>query len=237
MEEMYFSVVVPTYNEEKRIENTLREIYKYFAKRGKNFEVIVIDDGSSDDTVRLLQDLKKKFKNLKILKQGKNYGKGWAVKRGVLAAKGKYILTKDADLSTPMTETDKLLKELETGADLAISCRIHPDGTDMRFSQPLIRRIVGKIFSKLVNIFVINGIKDTQAGTKMYKANAAKKLFRKQKIKRIAFDVEILYLAKRAGMGIAQIPVMWSTDGKSRLRFFKELRVLWDIFTIKLNHK
>ena len=234
---MEFSIVIPTFNEEKRIENTVRQIYKYFTKKRKNFEVIVIDDGSSDGTVRLLQDLKKKLKNLKILKQGKNYGKDWAVKRGVLVAKGKYILTKDADLSTPMVETDKLLKELEVGADLAISCRIHPDGKDMRFSQPLIRRIVGKIFSKLVNVFVINGIRDTQAGTKMYKADVAKKLFRKQTIKRIAFDVEILYLAKRAGMNIAVVPVMWSTDGKSRMRFFKELMVLWDIFTIKFNHR
>jgi|SRR3989344_205782 len=234
---MEFSIIIPTFNEEKRIEDTVREIYKYFAKRGKDFEIIVVDDGSSDGTVGFLVNLKKEFKNLKILVQGKNYGKGWAVKRGVLASKGKYILTKDADLSTPMAETDKLLKELEAGADLAISCRIHPDGTDMRFNQPLIRRIVGKIFSKLVNLFVLKGISDTQAGTKMYKFEAAKKLFPEQKIKRIAFDVEILYLAKRTGMNIAVVPVMWSTDGKSRLRFFKELRVLWDIFTIKLNHK
>lgn len=234
---MEFSIVIPTFNEEKRIENTVREIYEYFARKRKNFEIIVVDDGSIDDTVRLLQDLKKKFKNLKILSQEKNFGKGWAVRRGVLAAKGKYILTKDADLSTPMAETDKLLKELENGADLAISCRIQPDGIDMRFTQPFHRRLAGKIFSRLVNLFVLRGISDTQAGTKMYKADAAKKLFRRQKIKRIAFDVEILYLAKRTGMGIAQVPIMWSTDGKSRLSFFKELRVLWDIFTIKLNHR
>ena len=138
---MQISIVIPTYNEEKRIEKTITTIEKYFTDKRLAGEIIVSDDHSSDQTVAQVTSLQQKYSNIKILTSEKNYHKGWPVRAGMLAAVGEYILFTDADLATPFTEVEKLLAAVRKGADLAIGSRIQPGGIDLRRSQPLYRRL------------------------------------------------------------------------------------------------
>lgn len=211
------SVVVPTYNEEKNIAGTIATIEKYFAEHKITGEIIISDDYSSDETVAKVRGLLPKYKNLKILTSYQNYHKGWPVKTGMLTATGKYILFSDADLATPITEVNKLLAAIDRGADLAIGSRIQPGGVDLRRSQPQYRRLLGKIFTKLTNLLIAD-IVDSQCGFKLFKSNVARELFSRQKIKNIVFDVEILFLARKLGYKISQVPVNWQYAGETRMR-------------------
>lgn len=210
------SVVIPTFNEEKIIIPTIYAVDNYLKTRNLKGEIIVSDDASSDKTVKEVEKLKNKYGNLSILEMDRNYYKGWPVKQGMLRAQGKLILYMDADMSTPIEEADKLIKAIENGADLAIGSRIH-NGKDLRESQPLYRRILGKVFSNFKSI-LIPKIDDSQCGFKMFTHESAKKLFSKQKIENIIFDVEILYLADKFGLKISQVPVEWKHSGETRMK-------------------
>ena len=214
---MDLSVVIPTYNESKNIPKTILAIEEYFKKRKLVGEVIVVDDASRDNTVDAVKEIAKSQKNLSLVEMERNYHKGWPVKQGVVQSRGKYVLCTDADLSTPIEEADKLRAALDKGADVAIGSRINEEGIDLRSSQPFYRRILGKAFSNLKS-FLISDIVDSQCGFKMYRRDVAKKLFEKQRIKNIIFEVEILYLAQKFGYKIAQIPVEWEHSGESRMK-------------------
>jgi dolichyl-phosphate beta-glucosyltransferase len=214
---MDLSVIVPTYNESKNIENTLVKIEEYFKKEKINGEIIVVDDASCDDTAEKVRKLTRREKNIFLTEMEKNYYKGWPVKIGMLKAVGNYIMYTDADLSTPIEEAKKLKKAIDSGADIAIGSRVHEGGIDLRKSQPLYRQVLGKIFSNLKN-FLISDIADSQCGFKMYKKDAAKKLFEKQRIKNIIFEVEILYLAKKLNYKVVQVPVEWKHSKETRMR-------------------
>lgn len=235
---MKYSIVIPTYNEEKRIEKTLKTIHAFFQKKKSLFEVIVSDDNSSDLTVKVVKDIQSSFPEIKIIESKINYYKGWPVKLGVLASKGDYILMTDADLSTPIEEADKLQKEIDKGAGVAIGSRIDERGHDERESQPLYRRILGKIFTSLRKILTPE-IKDSQCGFKMFSRKSAQDLFRRQKIKNIIFDVEILYLAKKLDYKIAQVPVRWYYSGETRMRlnFKNAISTMISLVAIFLWHK
>ena len=213
---MDLSVVIPTYNESKNISKTISAIEEYFEKRKLAGEIIVVDDASHDDTAEKVKEIAKKEKNVSLIVMERNYHKGWPVKKGIIQSRGKYILYTDADLSTPIEEADKLRAALDKGADIAIGSRIH-EGGDLRSSQPTYRRILGKMFSTLKS-FLIPNIADSQCGFKMYRKDIAKKLFAKQRIKNIIFEVEILYLAQKFGYKIAQVPVEWEHSGESRMK-------------------
>ena len=214
---MELSVVIPTYNESQRIGKTLETIEEYFKNRGMVGEIIVVDDASNDATCQKVEEKMKKYKNISLLRLEKNYYKGWPVKKGILKASGKYVMYTDADLATPIEEAGKLKKAIDGGADLAIGSRAHPDGIDMRRTQPLYRRVLGKMFSKIKNILIAD-IEDSQCGFKMYKREVAKDLVSRQKIKNIIFEVEILYLAQKLGFKIAQVPIQWQHSGETRMR-------------------
>lgn len=232
---MKLSIIIPTFNEEGRIIASLVKINDFLKKSRLQAEVIVVDDGSQDKTVEVTKGFKKNFPQLRIIEMGENFGKGWAVRKGVLEAEGDQILFTDADLATPIEELGKLKEKINEGYDLAIASRVHEDGRDERSStQSMFRRLMGKVFNLLVSALVISGFKDTQCGFKLFKAQAAKKIFLKQRIKRIGFDVEILYLAKKNNLKIAEVPIKWQGGKESRMSIGKELGVIKDILSIRL---
>jgi dolichyl-phosphate beta-glucosyltransferase len=211
------SIIVPVYNEEKRIRSTLQTVNAYFEKRYSSFEIIAVDDSSTDESLTALRDLQLRHPRLTVIALPKNSWKGWAVRTGVLAARGDLILITDADLSTPIGQFSRLTKQLyRSKAAIAIGSRVH--GThDERASQPLIRRLFGKLFTYLRKSLIAD-LEDTQCGFKLYRREVAYDLFVRQRIQNIIFDVEILYLAHKRGYKVIEVPVQWQHRPSDRMR-------------------
>ncbi|MCX7917396.1 MAG: glycosyltransferase family 2 protein [bacterium] len=218
---MEISVIIPAYNEEKRILKTLEKIYKYFKDRNYNFEIIVVDDGSQDSTVKIVDEFSKDKKQVKILRHSKNMGKGAAVKTGILNAIGDLILFTDADLSTPIEEFEKLKKSIENGFDIVIGSRGVKE-SKIVVPQPWYRRIIGRVFPLLVRLLVIRDFKDTQCGFKLFKKEPAKKIFNGLKTTGFAFDVEVLARGKKEGYKIAEVGVVWYNSFYSSVKIFND---------------
>lgn len=210
------SIVIPAYKGAKIIPKSVDNIYRYLRKNKIEGEIIVVDDKSPDRTVAVVEEKIKFCPILRLFCLKKNSMKGWAVRKGVLEARGRYILTCDQDLSTPISEAKKLLRKIKMGADLAIGIRIHQGGFDMRRTQPFSRRLIGKIF-KLMKGSLLEEIVDTQCGFKLFTRKAARYLFKRQRIKDIIYDVEILSLAKKKNYKIIQVPVIWKHDDRSAM--------------------
>jgi len=217
---MEISIVIPAYNEEKRIGKTLERVYEYFKKKKTEFEIIVVDDGSNDRTVEIVEKFSSDKKEIRILKHEKNMGKGKAVKTGILDAKGNLILFTDADLSTPIEEFEKLKKAIENGYDIAIGSRGLKD-SKIVIPQPFYRRIIGRIFPLLVKLIVIKDFKDTQCGFKLFKKEVAKKIFSQLKTEGFAFDVEVLARGKKENFKIAEVGVLWYNSPESKVSILK----------------
>mgnify|MGYP006267293167 CR=1 FL=1 len=192
------SVVVPVYNEERRIQPTLERLSGYLNDNFKEFEIIVVDDGSSDGTVTLVKRLEKRLGDIRLIQYPANKGKGYAIKQGALFSRGALFLTCDADLSTPIEELDKLIPFIISGFDIAIGSR-GLDESDIAVRQPWYREGMGRIFNLFVRSIVIGGIKDTQCGFKLFNGDIARDLFKKSRLNGFSFDAEILFLAKKAG--------------------------------------
>ena len=204
---MYLSVIIPCYNEEKRIAKTLEAIYCFLREKPYTWEILVIDNGSTDGTRQLVEEYADQIKNLRLVVHS-SHGKGWAVKQGMLEAQGEYRLFTDADNSTDITQLDKLLPYATHGADVVISSR-KKEGAVITEKQPFYRVWLGKLFPLLVRILVpsLSDIKDTQNGFKAFSARAAESIFRRQQVKAWAFDVELLVIARDLGFKIAEFPV------------------------------
>jgi dolichyl-phosphate beta-glucosyltransferase len=226
------SIVIPAYNEEERIIPTVGAIASHVSSLGFPWELIVADDGSRDTTVHLLKDLG--FVNLRVLETPSNGGKGCAVRRGMLAARGKYILFDDADNSTPIEEVGKLLRKLDTeGYDVAVGSRA-VEGAEEAHRSPLRRLMSGGLRWLVRNVLRI-GVQDTQCGFKMYTREAARRLHTAQTLMGFSFDLEILYLASRFGYRIAEVPVAWIDAPGSKVDTRKEAqRFLRDMCKIRL---
>lgn len=223
------SIIIPAYNEEKRIGKTLDTIILFAEKNLPAFEILVVDDGSTDKTIEIANQRK-----VKTVKNPKNMGKGASVKTGMLMAEGEYLLFSDADLSTPIEETMKFLEYIED-YDVVFGSRNLPE-SNITVTQPLYRRVMGKIFPFLVNCLVLRGIKDTQCGFKMFKRESAKRLFSKQTLSGFGFDVEILYLAKKNGHSVLELPVSWKNDPSSKVHPIRDsFRMLLDLMKIRKN--
>ncbi|MCL5961275.1 MAG: glycosyltransferase family 2 protein [Chloroflexi bacterium] len=235
--EPFLSVAISAYNEEARIGPSLQKIVDYLDGRGYAYEIVVNDDGSRDKTREVVRSIKSP--RLTLLSTPHNMGKGAGIRRAVLASQGTYVLFTDADLSTPIEEVDRVLEKMASGYDIAIGSRIQPDGTDMRASQPLYRRLLGKLFHSLVALLVVKGVGDTQSGFKCFRREVGHKLFQSSVLNSIIFDVEVLYLARRSGYSVAEVPVMWTNASGSRMRVSSghALRVLWDLCRIPLIHR
>ncbi|MDM8531700.1 glycosyltransferase family 2 protein [Anaerolineales bacterium HSG25] len=229
----YLSIIIPTYNESFRIVPTIGAVASHVSGLGFPWELIIADDGSVDGTIQMIQELE--FTNLTLLLTDKNGGKGSAVQRGMLVAKGKYMLFDDADNSTPIEELDKVLvKVAQEGYDVAVGSRAIA-GAEAAKRSPL-RRLMSNTLRGLVqNVFHI-GVQDTQCGFKLFTRKAAQELYGKQTIMGFSFDLEILYLAEKYGYHIAEVPVTWRDAPGSKVDTRKEAhRFLRDLAKIKLN--
>jgi len=205
-------------------------------ERGYSNEIIVVDDGSNDETVLVVRKAAEKYPAIVLLQNDRNKGKGYSIKQGVLSSRGRFVLMSDADLSTPIEEIGKLFKELEGGYDIAIGSR-SVSGSMVLKRQAWYRQLMGKTFNKLVQAIAVNGIRDTQCGFKLFTANAARIVFALQRIERFAFDVEALYLAKKMGLGIREVPVIWVNSPDSRVSIFRDsLQMLGDLLKIRVYH-
>jgi dolichyl-phosphate beta-glucosyltransferase len=230
------SIIIPAYNEENRIGNTLNLISNYLKEKNLNAEIIVSDDGSSDKTQEIVKKYEEKIPNLKFIGYEKNQGKGFAVKKGVEASQGQYILFTDADNSTPIEEFEKLMQKMkESSSQVAIGSR-YLSNSDVKIAQPFYRILIGRIGNFLIQLFLIDNIKDTQCGFKLFEYKVAKEIFSLQKVKRFGFDMEALVIAKTLGYKIIEVPVSWFNSDESRVRPIKDaLITLKDLAYIKLN--
>lgn len=234
---MLLSIVIPAYNEEKRLQSTLEKIYSYLKGKDYEYEVIVIDDGSSDRTaeVALGSELNKTGR-LSLLKNERNRGKGFSVKRGILDCRAEFILFTDSDLSTPIEELDELFLSIQSGYDIVIGSR-SIEGAEVRVHQPFYRELMGNFFNVLVQILVLKGFIDTQCGFKLFKGDTAKDIANELKIDRFGFDVEMLYLAQKKNYKIKELPVIWLNSPTSKVNpVFDSWRMFIDLLSIKRLH-
>lgn len=229
----FISFVIPVYNEEERIGATLDVVLNYFSNTDYLVEVIVVDDGSTDKTVNVVQSYREK---VKLLSYGKNLGKGAAVRYGMLSSTGDYRIFSDADLSTPIYEIEKILDRLKKGADICIGSRAI-DPSLIKKHQPFYREFMGKTFNKFVQMLLMRGIEDTQCGFKGFTAESAQYLFSCSKIDGFSFDVEILYLAQKAKMKIEQVPVEWYNDQRTKVHPLRDsFNMFIELLKIKKIH-
>lgn len=208
MQSVDLSVIIPAYNEERRLNPTLDETLAFLAARGLSHEVLVVDDGSTDGTIELVRRHPAYGDVLHLIPLPANRGKGAAVRSGVLASRGERVLFTDADLSTPLAELSKLEAALSAGAEIAIASRAKR-GARLEKRQPFYRVFMGKTFNKMVQLVATPGIVDTQCGFKLFRGDLARRLFTIARIDGFGFDVEILFLARRLGRRIDEIPVVW----------------------------
>ena len=228
------SIVIPAYNEENRIKNTLIIIKDFLESHAIKAEIIVVSDGSSDGTVAVVRKLKDKIPQLKVIANKQNRGKGFAVKTGVKASQGEYILFTDADNSTPIEEYLELKKRTR-GNDIVIGSRWLRHSKVKR-KQSQLRIFIGRFGNGIIRMFLIDGIADTQCGFKLFSHEAAKQVFSRQKVNGFGFDVELLVIAKSLHYRIAEVPVSWFNSVESRFRPVRDaLRTFLDLIYIKLN--
>jgi len=232
---MHLSVIIPAYNEEKKLPKTLREIDDYLRKQNYDSEIIVVSDGSKDKTVEVAKNLMSEIKNLRVIEFKKNQGKGFGVKEGMLGALGNFRLFTDADNSTPIFQIEKMWPEFEKGFDIVIGSR-DIRGAILDPPQPLFRRFTGEVFKYLRKIIVdLWEIEDSQCGFKCFTKRAAENIFPKCKINRFAFDPEILLVGKKLGYKIKEIPIYWKNDLQSKVKLKSMVKMLLDLYKIRLN--
>lgn len=225
------SVVIPAYNEETRLPRTLREIHGYLAERGYDAEILVVDDGSRDGTAARARELA--LPSVRIIGYGRNRGKGFAVRAGVLAASKEAVLFCDADHSTPIGDIEAFWRPYDRGCDVVIASR-HLARSQIRVRQPLYRRVMGKGFRFIVSLFGPRGIRDTQCGFKLFRAEAARRIFSGLRTRGFAFDVEALLRARAAGCRVAEVPVRWINEPDSRVRAVRDSwRMLIEILRMR----
>ena len=236
-EQVDVSVIIPAYNEQWRLPTTLIEVITYFEERACPYEIVVVDDGSKDDTASLVKKFEKIRPGVRLIRVPTNQGKGYAVKTGMVNARGKRLLMADADGSAPIAELEKLEQALNQGADIAIGSRAM-FSSDTKVQTDFFHKIRGRVFNWLVNFVLLPGIADTQCGFKLFTLDAAKFLFSHQRSKRYSFDVELLYIALRAGFKTTEVPVNWKNAPGSKVSpILDPLRMLRDLFVFRVWHR
>lgn len=229
------SIVIPAYNEAVRIEGTLERVVGCVVRDGWDAEVLVVDDGSTDETVDIVQHWMAKYPFLHLSKNPGNRGKGFSVRNGLLQSAGEYVMFTDADLSAPIEEATRLFEALDGGADVAIGSR-WLDKQRQIVQQPLYRRFFGRCFNWVTRKVMGLPYRDTQCGFKAFKRDAAQTIFRLQTIERWGFDPEILFIARKLKLKVVEVPVTWGHDERSRISYLKDgMKMLEEMAQIRGN--
>lgn len=237
MSQYYLSLVFPAFNETERLPGTLEKSVGYLKGAGYTFEIIVVDDGSSDGTSDAARShMEGKGIDFRIITLEENRGKGYAVKAGIESAKGEIVFFSDSDLSTPIEELEKLLPFFERGWDIVIGSRGMRE-SDHRVRQPLYRELSGRFFNVWVRLLALPGIMDTQCGFKGFSRKTIEPITSRQRLFGFAFDVEILFIASRLGYSIKEVPVTWRDDRRTKIKLFRDaLGMFLDILKIRFMH-
>jgi dolichyl-phosphate beta-glucosyltransferase len=231
------SLIIPAYNEEKRLPESLEQAISFFADKPYSYEVICVVEKSEDNTAKIAAEVTKDHIEFSVLANTDHRGKGYAVKTGFKKAQGELVFFTDADLSTPLYEIDKFLQYFEDNKniDVLIADREH-QLTEIRKRQSRIRQEMGRTFNRIVKLFSLTKLKDTQCGFKAFRYNIAKKLISQQTIDGFAFDVELLMLAEKAGAQIQALPVAWINSPESKVKIWRDpIKMIWELIQIRWN--
>ncbi len=229
----YLSLIIPAYNEAVRIRSTLGTVAAHLDTLGHSHEIIAVDDGSTDDTHRLIVEGSSETTALRIVSYEPNRGKGYAVRQGVFASRGEYVAFSDADLSAPIDQLSKLFAAIEKGYDIAIGSRAIK-GAEIPIHQPFYRELGGKALNLVIRVLAVPGIHDTQCGFKLFRGDAARAIFDRCFVTSWGFDVEVLYVARRLGYRIAEIPVKWSHAEGSKIRPLRAgVQLVYDVVRMR----
>ena len=237
MNDPFISIIIPAYNEESRLAKTLRRVREYLDAQAYSYEVVVVIDGARDNTAAVAQKIAQDWPNLRVLENKENHGKGFVVRQGLLAAQGEYRVFSDADNSTDIAHLEKMLAKFKEGFEVVIGSRDAEDvpGATQAVPQSGFKRFLGNLGNLVIQVLVLPGIWDTQAGFKGFSASAAWKIFSKATIDRWGFDVEALALAKRLGYKIGIIPVYWENDAQSHVKLSGYIGALLETFKVRWN--
>ena len=231
MSQPFLTVVIPAYNEESRILATLEQLHTYLSLQDYSWEILVSDDGSNDATAELVHIFSAKRPHVRLLSLD-HRGKGWAVQQGMLAATGEYRFLCDADLSMPVDQIARFLPSAVEGVDVVVGSRELPESR--RFGEPAHRHLMGRVFNLIIRLLALPGIRDTQCGFKCYRAASTTPLFASQTLEGFAFDVEILFVARRAGLVIREVAIDWYYREGSKVRPVRDAAAMgWDILKIR----
>ena len=230
MAEPFLSIVIPVYNEARRIRDTLERISHFKEMKPYSIELIVVDDGSRDQTVEIVSD----FPGLRLVRNDRNHGKGFTVRHGALEARGELLLFTDADLSAPIEEVDKLLSALQSsGADAAVGSRALKREL-IGIHQPWFRDMGGRFFNLLVRVFTGLKLHDTQCGFKLFRRSSTRTAFERMRVEGFGFDPELLFLIERGGGRVVEVPVRWNDNPATKVRFFRDsTRMVLDLIAIR----
>ena len=229
----FLSIVIPAHDEESRLPRTLGQIFAFLESQSYSFEVVIVENGSTDRTLELAHGFAARHPNLIVIHEEQS-GKGNAVRRGMLEAHGEYRFICDADLSMPISEVQKFIPPALNDFDLAIASREAPGA--IRFNEPFYRHWGGRAINLVIRLLILPGLNDTQCGFKCFRAEIAEKLFRQQTLMGWSFDIELLYLARRKHLRVKEIPIQWYFGADSKVNAVRDaLRMISDIFRIHIN--
>ena len=233
MSSPFFSIVIPAHNEENRLPQTLEQVFAFLGQQSYETEVLIIENGSTDRTFEIAQDYAKLHKTLRVIREN-GRGKGLAVRRGMLEARGEYRLMCDADLSMPVEEISKFLPTASSKFDIAIASREAPGSA--RYNEPRYRHLGGRLINLIIRLLILPGLQDTQCGFKCFRASVADDLFNRQTLMGWSFDIELLFIARRHGYRVIEIPIDWYYRAESKVNALSDaLHMIRDIFRIHAN--
>lgn len=235
MSQPFLSIIIPAHNEEKRLPPSLVKIQQFLQTQTYTAEVLVVENGSSDQTLAVAEGFAHQMPELRVFRENER-GKGLAVRRGMLEAEGQYRFICDADLSMPIEQVNRFLPPQLTNPAVVIGSREVPGA--VRYHEPVYRHLIGRVFNAVVRLMALPGLQDTQCGFKCFRADVTREVFSKQTLHGMSFDVEVLFIARQRGYTIQEVPIDWYFDPDSRVRLVQDsLRMFTDLLTIQRNSR
>jgi dolichyl-phosphate beta-glucosyltransferase len=233
LQQPFLSLIIPAYNEEQRLPETLKRVLAFLESQSYTYEVLLVENGSQDRTLEIAQDYARRYASLHVLSAPVR-GKGWAVRQGMLAAQGEYRFMADADLSMPIAEINRFLPPALSDVDISIASREAPGA--VRYNEPAYRHLVGRVYNLMIRLLALPGLNDTQCGFKCFRGEVAEDVFRRQTLIGWSFDVEILFIARQRGYSIQELSIPWYFNPDSKVRVLHDsLQMGLDLIKIRLN--